>query len=116
MATRDETLTTDKSVDDALKAGTQTLESLGLKVKQNGSNELEAKKGGKFLIYWLGLFLSASRMPVRVRYTVTEKDGRRTIQMHTQSSVPLAFYVWKYKKRANTVADALKQGVAGQLA
>ena len=45
MAERNETLTTNRSVDDALRAGTETLESLGLTVKQAGSDALEAKAG-----------------------------------------------------------------------
>jgi hypothetical protein len=115
VAERNETLTTDKSVDDALRAGTQTLESLGLTVKQAGSGSLEAKAGNKLLVYWIGLYLPTSKMPVKVNFNVTENAGSRTIQMHTESSVFLSFYFWKYKRRANEIADALSQGVASKL-
>jgi hypothetical protein len=115
VAERNETLTTDKSVDDALRAGTQTLESLGLTVKQAGSGSLEAKGGNVLMTYWIGLILPDSAMPVKVQYTVTESAGSRTIQMHTKSHVFLALYLWKFKKRANAIADGLSQGVASKL-
>ena len=115
MANRTDTLTTDKSADEALAAGKQTLESLDLKVKEAGAGTLEAKGGSYFLTYWLGLFLPTSTMPVKVTYTVSEKGGSRTIEMHTHSGVLLALYKWKFHRRMNEVATALSQGVAAKL-
>jgi hypothetical protein len=115
VAERNETLTTDKSVDDALQAGTQTLESLGLTVAPAGSGSLEAKGGNMMMAYFMGLFLPDSAMPVKVNYAVSDSGSSRTIQMHTKSSVPLALYLWKFKHRANAIADGLSQGVASKL-
>ncbi len=115
MANRDETLTTNRSVDEAIRAGTQTMESLGLKVKKTGNASLEGKGGNKLIVYWIGLFLPNSSMPVKVNYNVTESGGARTVEMHTHSGLLLAFYRWKFKACANHIADALKQGVAAQL-
>jgi hypothetical protein len=115
MAERTETLTTDKSVDEALTAGTQTLESLGLTVAKRDAGSLEAKAGSAFMMYWIGLIAPESSVPVKVNYTVTESGGTRNVQMYTRSNVPLAFYFWRYKKRANTIADALAAGVGAKL-
>jgi hypothetical protein len=115
VAERNETLTTDKSVDEALRAGTQTMESLGLTVAPAGSGALEGKGGNMMMAYFMGLFLPDSAMPVKVTYTVSDSGGSRSIQMHTKSSVPLALYLWKFKHRANAIADGLSQGVSAQL-
>ena len=56
---------------------------------------------------WIGLFLPDNAMPVKVNYTVTDNAESRSIQMHTKSSVPLALYMWKFKGRANAIADGL---------
>jgi hypothetical protein len=84
-------------------------------VNDTGAGTLQARAGSKLMVYWIGLFLPDSAMPVTVNYSVTENDGSRAIRMDTKSSVPLSFYLWKYKKRANAIADALLQGVTSKL-
>jgi len=115
VADRTETLTATKSLEEATQAGIETLQSLGLTVTQTAPGTLEAKAGSALMTYWIGLYMSHKSMPVKVAYTVADNGASRTINMHIKSSVFLAWYTWKFKKRANELADALSQGVSAKL-
>lgn len=113
--TRDETRTTDRTAAEALAAGRETLQSLGLTVTETSPTSLQAKGGSAFMAYWMGLYLNSRSMPVTVDYSVSDNGSSRTIQVHTKSGVIFAWYKWKFKHRANDITDGLLQGLDSKL-
>jgi len=115
MAIRDETMTTSATQEEAVRAGHDTLQSLGLNVTEQAPDTLLATGGSKFMTYWLGLWLPSSNLPVKVTYHVTDNGTTRTIAIHTKSSFLFSLYVWKFRERANQVTDGLLQGLSTRL-